>query len=100
MVLNDGGSLTAVVTESDGSYEFSRLREGGSFTVSATKPHFTMAPASQTFNNLSSDQVLNFTATATNAAFFTISGQVTENGVGISRRHSDAERISARIKNH
>ena len=84
VVLSDGGSLTAVVTESDGSYEFSGLREGGNFTVIATKPHFTMAPTSQTFNNLSSDQTLNFTATATNAAFHTISGQVTNNGVGLA----------------
>ena len=84
VVLNDGGSLTTFFTESDGSYEFSRLREGGSFTVIATKPHFTMAPPSQTFNNLNSDQVLNFTATATNAPFFTISGQVTENGTGLA----------------
>ncbi len=66
------------------SYEFSHLREGGSFTVSAAKPHFTMAPPSQTFNNLNSNQTLNFTATATNAPFHTISGQVTENGVGLA----------------
>ena len=62
VVLNDGGSLTSVLTESDGSYQFSRLREGGNYTVSASKPHFTMTPASQTFNNLNSDQVLDFTA--------------------------------------
>ena len=84
VVLSDGGSLTAVVTEADGSYEFTRLREGGNFTVTATKPHFTMAPTSQTFNNLSSDQTLNFTATPTNAAFHTISGQITSNGVGLA----------------
>ena len=83
VVLSDGSSSTLVTTEGDGSYQFSRLREGGSFTVSATKPHFTIAPSSQTFNNLNSDQVLDFTATATNAPFFTISGQVTENGVGL-----------------
>lgn len=84
VVLSDGSSLTAIVTETDGSYEFSRLRTGGNYTVTATKPHFTMAPASQTFNNLSSDQTLNFTATATGAAFHTISGQVTNNGVGLA----------------
>lgn len=83
VVLNDGTSLLSVVTASDGSYQFSRLRQGGTFTVSASKPHFTMAPASQTFNNLNSDQVQNFTATATATAFHTISGQVTENGVGL-----------------
>jgi len=84
VVLSDGSSITSVTTEGDGSYQFSRLREGGTFTVSATKPHFTIAPSSQTFNNLNSDQVLDFTATATNAPFFTISGQVTENGVGLA----------------
>ncbi len=84
VVLTDGASLSAVVTEADGAYGFSHLREGGSFTVSATKPHFTMAPPSQSFNNLNSNQTLNFTATATNAAFFTISGQVTENGAGLA----------------
>lgn len=84
VVLNDGTSLLSVMTESDGSYQFSRLRAGATFTVSASKPHFTMAPASQTFNNLNSDQVLNFTATATATAFHTISGQITENSVGLS----------------
>ena len=84
VVLSDGATLTAVITDSDGSYEFSHLREGGSFTVSAAKSHFTMAPPSQSFANLNSNQTLDFTATATNASFFTISGQVTENGSGLS----------------
>jgi hypothetical protein len=83
VILSDGSSLTSVLTESDGSYQFVRLRDGGTFTVTATKPHFTMAPTSQTFANLKSDQVLNFTATASATAFFTISGKVTENSVGI-----------------
>lgn len=84
VVLSDGASISAVVTEADGAYEFSHLREGGSFTVSAAKPHFTMAPANQNFNNLNSNQTLNFTATATTAPFFTISGQVTNNGAGLA----------------
>ncbi|HEU4768614.1 MAG TPA: SBBP repeat-containing protein, partial [Pyrinomonadaceae bacterium] len=84
VVLNDGTSLTQVVTETDGSYEFSRLRQGGNYTVSPSKPHFTMAPPSQTFNNLTSNQTLNFTATATGAAFHTISGQITSNAAGLA----------------
>jgi hypothetical protein len=84
VTVSDGSSLTQVFTESDGSYQFSRLREGGSFTVSASKVHFTMAPASQTFNNLTSNQTLNFTASATNAPFFTVGGQITNNGSGLS----------------
>ena len=84
IVLSDGSSLLSVLSESDGSYQFSRLRHGGTFTVTASKPHFTMAPPSQSFSNLNSDKVLNFTATATNAPFHTISGKVTENGVGLA----------------
>ena len=84
VVLNEGGSLTSVLTEGDGSYQFSRLHEGGNYTVSASKAHFTMTPASQTFNNLNSDQVLDFNATASAAQFFTISGKVSENGVGLA----------------
>lgn len=84
VALNDGTSTTTVVTDTDGSYEFSHLREGGSFTVSASRPHFTMAPASQSFSNLNSDQDLNFTATATNSSFFTISGQITNNSAGLA----------------
>ena len=83
VVLNDGVSLTSVLTESDGSYQFSRLRQGGNYTVSAVMPHFTITPASQTFNNLNSDQVLDFNAVTSNASFFTISGKVAENGVGL-----------------
>jgi hypothetical protein len=84
VILNDGTSLTQVITQSDGSYEFSRLREGGTFTVSASKPHFTMTPVSQTFNNLTSDQVLNFNALISDQPFYTISGQVTDKGVGLA----------------
>jgi photosystem II stability/assembly factor-like uncharacterized protein len=84
VVLSDGASLISVTTGSDGAYEFPRLREGGNFTVSAAKPHFTLTPASQTFNNLTSNQVVNFTATASAASFNTISGQITSGGVGLS----------------
>ena len=84
VVLNDGTSLTSVLTESDGSYQFSRLREGGNYTVSAATPHFTMTPASQTFNNLNSDQVLNFNALTSDSNFYLISGQVTENGIPLA----------------
>ena len=84
VVLSDGTSISQVTTESDGSYEFSRLRQGGNYTVSASKAHLTMAPPSQTFNNLTSNQTLNFTATPTAAAFHTISGQITNNSAGLA----------------
>ncbi len=84
VTLSDGVSLRSIFTESNGFYQFTHLREGGSFTVSAAKPHFTMTPQSQSFNNLTSNQTVNFTATATSAPFYTINGTVTNNGVGLS----------------
>ncbi|HEX7333951.1 MAG TPA: SBBP repeat-containing protein [Pyrinomonadaceae bacterium] len=83
VVLNDGTSLTSVFSESDGSYQFSRLREGGNYTVSASIPHFTLTPTSHTVNNLNSDQVLNFSGLISDAEFYIISGQITENGAPV-----------------
>ncbi|HKR13626.1 MAG TPA: SBBP repeat-containing protein [Pyrinomonadaceae bacterium] len=83
VVLSDGETITSIFTDSVGYYEFPRLREGGSFTVNANKANFTMAPPSQTFDNLTANQVLNFTATPVSSPFFTISGRVTEGGVGL-----------------
>ncbi|HEV8428910.1 MAG TPA: SBBP repeat-containing protein [Pyrinomonadaceae bacterium] len=83
VVLNDGSSLTSVLTENDGSYQFARLREGGNYTITANKPHFTMTPASQTFNNLNSDQVQDFSAFTSDSEFFTIGGEITENGASL-----------------
>jgi photosystem II stability/assembly factor-like uncharacterized protein len=80
--LNDGTSLIKTTTESDGSYQFTNLREGGSFVITASKPQFTMSPPSHTFNNLNSNQTANFTASSTGGPFYTLGGQVTENGVG------------------
>ena len=79
VTLSDGASVDSVVTESDGSYHFSHLREGGNFTVSAAKPQFTMTPASQSFNDLHSNQTVDFIAAPTNAAFYTVSGHITNN---------------------
>jgi Calx-beta domain/Beta-propeller repeat len=84
IVLNDGRSLTSVLSESDGSYQFSGLREGGNYTVSVAKPHFIFTPSSQTFNNLNSDHVLDFSAITSDSEFRTISGQATENGVSLA----------------
>jgi hypothetical protein len=80
----NGPQLSAVTTGSYGSYSFSALREGDTFTISASKPGFTFTPAHQTFGNLTNNQTVNFVAHPTNALFFTISGHVTSNGAGLS----------------
>jgi hypothetical protein len=43
-----------------------------------------MTPVGQTFNNLNSDQILNFNALTSDSEFYIISGQVTENGVPLA----------------
>ncbi len=84
VILSDGVSLSSVVTESDGAYQFVRLREGGNFTVSASKPNFTMTPASQSFSDLHSNQTVNFIATPTQTPFYSVSGHVTNNSAALA----------------
>ncbi|MEN3332223.1 MAG: hypothetical protein V7641_1588 [Blastocatellia bacterium] len=84
VTLSDGVSFSSVVTESDGAYQFSHLREGGNFTVSAAKPTFTMTPASQSFSNLHGNQTVTFIATPTSTPFYTVSGHVTNNSAALS----------------
>ncbi|HYE14886.1 MAG TPA: Calx-beta domain-containing protein, partial [Pyrinomonadaceae bacterium] len=79
-----GSLVSFTTTGADGLYEFDGLAAGGSYTVSATKAGFAFAPPSQTFDNLSASQSLDFTASASGAAFFQISGRVTEAGTGLA----------------
>ncbi len=79
-----GPQLVSLITAGDGFYAFSHLKEGDSFTLSVAKPGFTFTPPSQTFNNLTADQTVNFVAHPTNAPFFTVSGRVTSNSGGLS----------------
>jgi photosystem II stability/assembly factor-like uncharacterized protein len=78
-----GPQLRSYTTEHDGSYSFSQLSEGDSFTVTATRPNFSFTPPSQTINNLNNNQTVNFVGQPSGAAFFTISGRVTTCGAGL-----------------
>jgi photosystem II stability/assembly factor-like uncharacterized protein len=78
-----GAQLRSVLTENDGSYQFTNLPEGASFTVSAAQAHQSFTPQSHSFNNLSADQTANFTAASSSAPFYTISGRVVNNGIGL-----------------
>jgi hypothetical protein len=78
-----GAQLSSFRTAGDGSYFFSPLKEGDSFTISAAKSGFTFTPPSQSFSNLNSNQIVNFVAHPTNAPFFAINGRVTSNGAAL-----------------
>ncbi len=84
-VVLTGDELRAVTTGADGTYSFVNLRPGGNYTVSATKTGFTYTPPSQTFNNLSANQTVNFSATPSASNFLTVSGHIREaSGAAVS----------------
>ncbi|MDT4952890.1 MAG: inhibitor of cysteine peptidase [Acidobacteriota bacterium] len=66
-------SATTVVTDSAGGYSFTGL-PNGNYTITVSKPNYSFTPPSQTFNNLSSDQVADFNA---RSLITTISGTIT-----------------------
>jgi hypothetical protein len=66
-------NTTTVVTDSTGSYSFTGLLNGN-YTITISKPDYSFTPPSQTFNNLSSDQVADFNA---RSLITTISGTIT-----------------------
>ncbi|HEV7858636.1 MAG TPA: S8 family serine peptidase [Pyrinomonadaceae bacterium] len=64
--------------DSNGNYSFKKLAAGGNYTVTPYSIYgdpYTYSPTSQTFNNLSSNQTADFTATLTT---YSISGRVTD----------------------
>jgi hypothetical protein len=71
-----GGSQQATATtDANGNYSFTNLTGGGNFTVAIAKPNYSFNPVSQAFNNLSSNQTLNFSGILD---AYTISGRIAE----------------------
>jgi hypothetical protein len=58
--LGVGQSVTTVTTDANGLFAFPNLVEGKSYTVTPLSTEFLFAPASRTFDNLSSDQTGDF----------------------------------------
>ncbi len=56
---------TTTVTDSFGSYRFDNVPAGGNYTVHPFLAYNLFAPASRAFNNLSANQLVDFTATET-----------------------------------
>jgi hypothetical protein len=79
-VLLTGSKTATTTTDAAGNYSFPSLDGGGSYTLTATKANYTFAPTGRTFDDLSSNQTADFTATLLN---YRIGGRVTENGSGL-----------------
>ena len=76
VAVNLSGTRNAsVLTGADGRYSFSELPNGGSYTVTPSKRHYTFAAPSLTFSNLSNDQTTDFTATLNR---HTVGGRITK----------------------
>ena len=79
-----GASSATTITDANGNYAFTGLYNG-SYTVTPSRTGFTFNPASspQTVSGANTPGV-NFIATPVQAATYSISGQVTSNGSGLS----------------
>jgi len=76
-----GGQTGTTQTDASGNYTFPNLAAGGTYTVTPTKTNYNFDPANRSFPNLSGNQTGNFAGAL---ATFTISGQVTVGGTGLS----------------
>ncbi|HXM40626.1 MAG TPA: hypothetical protein VN924_05205 [Bryobacteraceae bacterium] len=72
-----GSSSGATTTNSSGAYSFT-VNTGGNYTVTPSLTGYTLSPPSTTFNDVTSNQTANFTATA--LPTYTITGTVTVAG--------------------
>ncbi len=70
----EGSKLTSTLTDANGYYTFSDLREGGSYSV-IPKGHLSFSPASRSFNNLRRNESADFSA-KDQPVVYRISGRV------------------------
>ena len=57
------GSNEAIgTTDSAGNYSFANVPAGGTYTITVSKPNYTVTPGAVTLSDLASDQILNFSA--------------------------------------
>jgi len=68
-----GGTPVTVNTDATGTFAFNNLGAGQTYTVTPSRTNYTFAPLNQTFNNLSSNIVVDFTGTLNH---YSISGTV------------------------
>lgn len=60
-----GTQSSTALTDSNGNYSFGTLPAGGNYTITPWKATYNFNPDIQTFSNLSTSQIANFTATPT-----------------------------------
>ena len=79
-----GASSATTITDANGNYTFTGL-DNGSYTITPSRTGFTFSPTSSPRTVSGTDiPAVNFTATPVPAVTYSISGQVTSNGFGLS----------------
>jgi len=76
-----GSQTSTATTDTSGKFTFSGLHAGSTVTVTPALSGFLFTPPGQTFTNLASNQIANFSASTNDN--FVISGQVSVSGVGL-----------------
>ena len=83
MALTGASSATAI-TDASGNYSFTGL-DNGSYTITPSRTGFTFSPTNSPRTVSGADiTAVNFAATPVQAVTYSISGQVTSNGSGLS----------------
>ncbi|MCA1634063.1 MAG: carboxypeptidase regulatory-like domain-containing protein, partial [Acidobacteria bacterium] len=81
-VLLSGSQTGKATTDADGNYSFQNLPAGGNYTITPSKTAYAFIPAAETFDDLSTDQTLDFSGTFVT---YTIAGIVVAgNNTGVA----------------
>ncbi len=88
VTLSGAASATAT-TDANGNYAFDNLVAGGNYTVSSAKPNFNFLPTSAAFNNLGTNQNVNFNAALTPALTGRIVSTVGQTNTKINVQNAD-----------
>jgi hypothetical protein len=75
-----GAQAATATTDAGGNYTLNGLPAGGNYTVTVSRANYTFSTASQSVNDLGSDQSINFSGTPVS---YMISGRVTNNGAAM-----------------
>jgi len=77
----NGAAPVKVVAAADGTYSFTGLTAGGNFTVTPAQQNYSFTPPQQSFDNISANQLANFSGTLLR---YNISGLVRDaSGAGV-----------------
>ena len=99
-----GGQTSSTLTDLSGNYSFVNLPASANYTVTPSNPGYTLTyaftPSSQTFNNLSANQIANFSfTTSTQVTIFPIADAYVQDGSAASTNFGTATPLLLKSSN-